>query len=185
MVNGNEDLVELFGTRARLNSRRSYLTACGPRVQAWFGLHKSRRRRQPSVRSPPNCLIPVWNGAGGCSQVLAIQCTVGNPSTYASMTAVTRLPHSSQRRPGSANATRQHVNGLQVLMYVVVDSWAKMIRFDRWTLNVEPPTQFRRPRSFRVSPLIVTFDSSASSTPTWTFHPKNSIKYAIGFVCWS
>jgi hypothetical protein len=31
---------------------------------------------------------------------------------FASMAAVTRLPHSSQRRPGSADATGQHVNGL-------------------------------------------------------------------------
>jgi hypothetical protein len=57
----------------------------------------------------------------------------GDPSMYASMTTVTRFPRSSQKRPGSADATRQHVDGLlgtpltpcmglRVLMYVVVET---------------------------------------------------------------
>jgi hypothetical protein len=167
----NEDLVELFGTTGQpFDSRRSYLTARGPRVQAWT-VYKA----ETAVGTFLSKLFPSYlKRCGKCSQVPAIQSIGGDPSMYASMTAhsLTRLPHSSRRRPGSANATRQHVDGLlgtpfrpcmglRVLTYVVVDSLylAKMIRFDR----VEPPTPFRGPaRSLRVGPLHRHFDSSAS-----------------------
>ena len=63
---------------------------------------------------------------------ITLQCVGADPSMYASMTAVTRFPRSSQKRPGSANAIRQHANGLlgtplrpcvrlRVLVYVVVE----------------------------------------------------------------
>ena len=86
---------------------------------------------------------------------------------YASMTAV---PHSSQRRPGSANATRQHVNGLlgTPLRYcmglrvlkVSKYSWPRLVatklRSNDECMNIEriePPTQFRGPpRSIRIKP---------------------------------
>jgi hypothetical protein len=161
-----------LGPRARLNSRRSYLTARGPRLQAWFSLHKSRRRRQPSVRSSPNCFPPVWNGSGRCSQVPATQCTGEDPSMYASMTAVTRLPHCSRRRPGSANQTAcewltwYSIKALHRFTSPHTcrcrDSLSKMIRFDSVvrTMDVEPPTQSRRPGHVNVpsesAPCIVT-----------------------------
>ena len=81
---------------------------------------------------------------------------------YASMTAV---PHSSQRRPGSANATRQHVNGLLGtplkscmglrVLKISKYSWPRLVatklRSNDERMNIEriePPTQFRGPPRF-------------------------------------
>ena len=106
---------------------------------------QARRRRQPSVRSSPDCSLTVpllyETVRGDIAKIQKYMHRV-KPSMYASMTTVTRMPHSSQRRSGSVNAITPHIDGLLGTPIKALHRFtsphicrrrdmAKTIRFDR------------------------------------------------------
>src|SRR6266852_4563516 len=123
MVNGNEDLVGLFGITGQLDSRRSLMA----RVQGCIQLYKSRRRTRRQPLQTVSFLSETVRGDAAKFQ--QYNACGGDPSMFASMTAVIRLPTSTNggqavsMQPDCLLGTPSGpCMGVRVLMYVVVET---------------------------------------------------------------
>jgi hypothetical protein len=121
----NEDLVELFGTTGQFELTETLFV--DGRSEGGGVVQFEQVAEAETAKLPPSHL----------KRRGAMQPSSSN--TILDVHFNERLPHSSQKRPGSANATRQDVNGLLgtplrpcmslgVLMFVEVEThWGKHI----------------------------------------------------------